>query len=156
VPGSILFKIIQYYVSCVCILHMIFFRHRCDKCRNKFLYYSYLKQTVNTDDKTIRLSFYFISEITQHISKKYSINTYIKTFRIHLTAVCNDEIQLFSKLIWKFNVHGFVHRNNIRIHKSQQDAHITEFILSDNCSTCLGRHHHPSSGAQNNCNYSIW
>jgi hypothetical protein len=41
-----------------------------------------------------------------------------------------------------------VHRNNILIYKSQQDAHVTEFILSDNCATCLGRHHHPSSGAQ--------
>jgi hypothetical protein len=41
------------------------------------------------------------------------------------------------------------------IQKSQQDTHVTEFILSDNCSTCFG-YHHPSSGAQNNCNYSIW
>ena len=35
----------------------------------------------------------------------------------------------------------------ILIHKYQQNAHVTEFILSDNCSTCFGRHHHPSSGA---------
>jgi len=28
-------------------------------------------------------------------------------------------------------------------------------ILSDNCSTCFGHHHHPSSGVQTNCNYSI-
>jgi len=48
-----------------------------------------------------------------------------------------------------------VHRNNILLHKSQQDAHVTEFILSDDCSTCFGYHYHPSSGAQNNCNYSI-
>jgi len=41
-----------------------------------------------------------------------------------------------------------VHRNNILIYKSQQDAHVTEFILSDNCSTCFGRHYHPSSGPQ--------
>jgi hypothetical protein len=39
---------------------------------------------------------------------------------------------------------------------SQQDAQVTEFILSDNRSTCLGRHYHPSLGAQNNCNYGIW
>jgi len=38
----------------------------------------------------------------------------------------------------------------------QLDAQVTEFILSDNCSTCFGRHYHPSSGAQNNCSYSIW
>jgi len=46
--------------------------------------------------------------------------------------------------------------NPFLIYKSQQDAHVTEFILSDNCSTCFGRRHHPSSGAQNNCNYSIF
>jgi len=58
--------------------------------------------------------------------------------------------------VGKFNVHGSMHRNNILIYKCQQDAHVSEFILSDNCSTCFWRHHHPSSGAQNNCNYSIW
>ena len=45
--------------------------------------------------------------------------------------------------------------NSILVYKSQQDAHVTEFILSDNCSTCFGRHYHPSSGEQNSCNYSI-
>ena len=44
----------------------------------------------------------------------------------------------------------------ILIYKSQLDAQVTEFILSDNCSTCFGRHHYPSSGAQSNCNYSVW
>jgi hypothetical protein len=39
--------------------------------------------------------------------------------------------------------------NNILIYKSQQDAHVTEFILSDNWSTCFGCYYHPSSGAQN-------
>ena len=34
------------------------------------------------------------------------------------------------------------------VYKSQQDAQVTEFILSDNCFTCFGRHCHPSSGAQ--------
>jgi len=38
----------------------------------------------------------------------------------------------------------------------KQDAQVTEFILYDNYSTCFGRHYHPSSGAQNNSNYSIW
>ena len=41
-----------------------------------------------------------------------------------------------------------MHRNNILLHKSQQDAHVKEFILSDNCSTCFGRYYRPSSGAQ--------
>ena len=47
-----------------------------------------------------------------------------------------------------FNIHGSVHRNNIVLYKSQQDAHVTEFILSDNCSTYFWRCFHPSSGAQ--------
>jgi len=41
-----------------------------------------------------------------------------------------------------------MHRNNFLIYKSQQDAHVTEFILSDNCSTCFEHHYHPSSGAE--------
>jgi len=47
-----------------------------------------------------------------------------------------------------FNIHGPVHLNNILLYKSQQDAHVIEFILSDKCSTCFGRYNHPSSGAQ--------
>jgi len=38
----------------------------------------------------------------------------------------------------------------------QLDAQVTEIVLSDDCSTCFGCHYHPSSGAQNNSNYSIW
>ena len=37
---------------------------------------------------------------------------------------------------------------NILLYKFQKDAHVTEFILSDNCSTCFGLYYHPSSGAQ--------
>jgi len=33
-----------------------------------------------------------------------------------------------TQYITKFNVHGSVHRNNILVYKSQQDAHVTEFI----------------------------
>jgi hypothetical protein len=62
----------------------------------------------------------------------------------------------FSHVINSFNVHGSVQHNNILVYKSQQDAQVTEFILSDNFSTCFGRQYHPSSGAQNNYNYSIW
>jgi hypothetical protein len=47
-----------------------------------------------------------------------------------------------------FNIHGSVHRNNILLYKYQQDSHVTEFILSDNWSTCFGRYYHPSSEAQ--------
>jgi len=41
-----------------------------------------------------------------------------------------------------------VHCNNILLYKSQQGAYVTQFILSDNCSTYFGCYHHPSSGAQ--------
>jgi hypothetical protein len=41
-----------------------------------------------------------------------------------------------------------VHHNNILLYKFQQDAHVTEFILPDDCSTCFGPYYHPSSGAQ--------
>jgi hypothetical protein len=35
------------------------------------------------------------------------------------------------------------------------NAQVAEFVLSDDCCTCFGYHYHLSSGAQNNCNYSI-
>jgi len=38
--------------------------------------------------------------------------------------------------------------------KSYTTLHVQPIIK--NCSTCFGRHHHLSSGTQNNCNYSIW
>jgi len=38
------------------------------------------------------------------------------------------------------------HRN-ILLYKSQQNAHVTEFILSDNRSTCFVHYYHPCSGA---------
>ena len=65
------------------------------------------------------------------------------------------QISPVSALICWENFEQNIHEN-ILVYKSQQDAQVTEFILSDNCSTCFGRHYHPSSGAQNNCNYSIW
>ena len=37
---------------------------------------------------------------------------------------------------------------NILLYKSQQHTHVTEFILSENCSKFFGRYYHPSSGAQ--------
>ena len=61
-----------------------------------------------------------------------------------------------TNIMREFNIHGSVLRNNILIQKSQQDALVTEFILCDDCSSYFGYHYHPSSGAQNNCNYSIW
>jgi hypothetical protein len=43
---------------------------------------------------------------------------------------------------------GFNSFRYIPLYKSQQDAHVKEFILSDNCSTYFGRYCLPSSGAQ--------
>jgi hypothetical protein len=50
----------------------------------------------------------------------------------------------YNNCLKLFNVHGSVHPNNIVVYISQQDAHVTELILSDNCSACFGRHQHPS------------
>ena len=60
----------------------------------------------------------------------------------------NEYIQKINTINLTFNIHGSAHHNNILIYKSQQDAHVTEFILSDNYSTCFGRYYLPSSGAQ--------
>jgi len=38
-------------------------------------------------------------------------------------------MQKYLENIKEFNIHGSVHRNNILLYKSQQDAHVTEFIL---------------------------
>ena len=48
------------------------------------------------------------------------------------------------------NIDTFYCINPNKMHKSQS------LFLSENCSTCFGFHYHPSSGAQNNCNYNIW
>ena len=47
------------------------------------------------------------------------------------------------------------HRNNILVYKSQ---HVTEFILSDNFSTCFGRHYHISVLQNLMCNtyFQLW
>ena len=47
---------------------------------------------------------------------------------------CEDYCYAMSTDKNRFNMHGPVHRN-ILIYKSQQDAHVTEIILSDDCST---------------------
>jgi hypothetical protein len=81
-------------------------------------------------------------------------------------GLCNGPITDPEKSYWvcrcvivyviKYDVVTITLHTNIIIYKSQQDTHVTELILSDKCSTCFGLHHHPSSGAQNNCNYIIW
>jgi hypothetical protein len=37
--------------------------------------------------------------------------------------------QAVNTLTTRFNVHGSVHCDNILVYKSQQDAHVTEFIF---------------------------
>jgi hypothetical protein len=53
------------------------------------------------------------------LSQMKSVRTLSYSFKFHYNITCS-----------------------ILIYKSQQGAHATEFILSDNCSTCFGRHHH--------------
>jgi hypothetical protein len=50
-----------------------------------------------------------------------------------------------SRHIPGFNVHGSVHRNNILVYKSQQDAQDTELILSDNCPTITHLQEHKTT-----------
>ena len=51
--------------------------------------------------------------------------------------VSTGDILWYSKHVWE-----------ILVYKSQQDAHVTEFILSDNCSTYFGCYYHASSRTQ--------
>jgi len=55
---------------------------------------------------------------------------------ICLHGVFFSDLVIFRKeyKIWK----------NILVYKSQQDAEVTEFILSEDCSTCFGFYYHPS------------
>jgi len=97
------------------------------------------------------LTFLSCSEpITARIVITHSLNYVFRLRKTPLGATYTN-----CRTQSKYNIHGSVHRNNILIQKSQQEAHVTEFILPDDCSTCFGYHYHPSSGAQNNCNYSI-
>jgi hypothetical protein len=52
----------------------------------------------------------------------------------------DDEQQARSKHVEAYYLNKSI--ENILEHKSQRDAHVTEFILSDNCYTCFGRHYH--------------
>jgi hypothetical protein len=71
-------------------------------------------------------------------------------FKVHEELHYTDDYSMDIKNAFNdtVNIHGSVHRNNILLYKSQQDAHVTEFILSDNCSIGFGCYYHPSSGAQ--------
>jgi len=65
-----------------------------------------------------------------------------ESYRLCCVVVCDLETSrmgapyIYDIYHLRGNVHGSLHRNNILVYKSQQDAHVTEFILSDNCSTC--------------------
>jgi hypothetical protein len=48
------------------------------------------------------------------------------TFDLKNTDSCKWQVR--PDLSYIFDVHGSVHRNNILVYKSQQDAHIIEFI----------------------------
>ena len=69
---------------------------------------------------------FLVLQVTRYSAQKLGDMNPVKAFRRLLTKHCQV-----------FNVHGSVHRNNILVYKPQQDAHVTEFILSDNCSTLL-------------------
>jgi len=62
--------------------------------------------------------------------------------RAEMDIVVSVSVTLHHHPMWVLSF------STILLYRSQQDAHATEFILSDNCSTCFGRYYHPSSGAQ--------
>jgi hypothetical protein len=57
------------------------------------------------------------------------------------THVCSRSVY------YGLNVYGSVHRKYIQIY-IQQDAASHSSFISENCSTCFGWYHHPSSKAQ--------
>ena len=71
----------------------------------------------------------------------------LSQFGLSASTICTSHWYLRENLFKIFDA-GYKSVFIILIYKSQQDAHVTWFILSDNCSTCFGCHHHPSSGAQ--------
>ena len=87
-----------------------------------------------------------------------SQNLFYLTTALHVSGVTITHLQEYKTTVTTAsgNCYTVLLQRTILVYKSQQDAHVTEFILSDNCSTCFGRHYHPPSGVQNNCNYSIW
>jgi hypothetical protein len=80
------------------------------------------------------------------------------TTGLHVSGVTITHLQEHKTTVTTAsgNRYKLLLQRTILVYKFQQDAYVTEFILPDNCSTCFERHCHPSSRAQNNCNYSIW
>jgi hypothetical protein len=68
------------------------------------------------------------------------IHTLSNSYELVTSALLGCYAAHVGSYLPTFNVHGSGHRNNILIYKYQQDAHVTEFILSDNYSTCFGHH----------------
>jgi hypothetical protein len=54
-------------------------------------------------------------------------------FRRIVQGTSQEEVRNESRKQIGVNIHGSVHRDNTLLYKSQEDAHVTEFILPDNC-----------------------
>jgi hypothetical protein len=141
------------------------FRHRSGTgksyCRTRFDVGSERVNLMSQVHEQISVMTMYLQPITFDNLASIILWKYLKHFFFSswVFMACSRLNFTFTFYVWKlniFNIHGSVHRNNILIYKSQQNAQVTQFILSDNCSTCFGFRHHPSSEAQNNCNYSIW
>jgi hypothetical protein len=90
-------------------------------------------------------------------SHKYYALPY-KNLAARLTTACNlySPVKRNECYFIPVTIRNFVIAEDYYNVYIQQDAQVTEFILSDNCCTCFGRHYHPSSEAQNKSNYSTW
>jgi hypothetical protein len=73
---------------------------------------------------------YITGDFVSAIKTKYLIlfseiiDIYCGSYEKHIKILCG-KMQSYSM----FNIHGSVHRNNILVYKSQQDAHVTLFIF---------------------------
>jgi len=86
----------------------------------------------------------------KHFSSSLVVNsTRLLVKKANSVEFCCVLLLLLGYLLSELS-YSFLYINSNKMHMLQS------LFLSDNCSTCFGRHYHPSSGVQNNCNYSIW
>ena len=93
--------------------------------------------------------FYFISWLFFILFYLSCLNTWVKLPPWKLKTCLYSRLfehEVWNNFIFKFNIHGSVHRKYIPKY-IQQDATLHSLFISGNCSICFGWYLHPSSGA---------
>jgi hypothetical protein len=98
----------------------------------------------------------FYSHTVQNCHWRWLTYRVLQIHCVILPVAVLNRVSVSSSWVQKSVDTEWMTRFDSLIQKSQQDTHVTEFILSDDFSTCVGYDCHPSSGAQTNRNYSIW